>query len=184
MSDRRISIEALLLGRVSAAQVISITAEANGMGEFFRKFTFGKDSQYSSRYVSNAVSRLKQKGYVHFYERDGHRYAELTPKGKKRLAEYQTRPLVVGKPKRWDGKWRIVMFDIPERLRTLRSIVRRELTRAGFVRLQNSVWVHAYDCEEYIALLKADQRIGKSLLYVVADRVEYDKPLKDLFNLS
>lgn len=53
----------------------------------------------------------------------------------------------------------------------------------GFVRLQDSVWVYPYDCEDLITLLKADLKVGKDVLYVVADRIEYDQPLRTLFDL-
>lgn len=75
------------------------------------------------------------------------------------------------------------MFDIPERRRRVRTRVRQTLTTMGFYRLQDSVWVYPYDCEELIILLKADFKIGKDLLYVIADKVEHDAPLKTHFGL-
>jgi len=41
----------------------------------------------------------------------------------------------------WDGKWRIVVFDLPERKRGLRNELRRQLRYAHFGCLQASVWV-------------------------------------------
>ena len=53
----------------------------------------------------------------------------------------------------------------------------------GFLRLQDSVWVFPYDCEEVIALIKADLRIGKDVLYTIVEKIENDKPIKKHFDL-
>lgn len=41
----------------------------------------------------------------------------------------------------WDGKWRIVIFDIPEERRIIRNLFRRNLKKWGFKQLQKSVWI-------------------------------------------
>jgi len=52
------------------------------------------------------------------------------------------------------------------------------------MRLQNSVWVYPYDCEDLITLLKADFEIGKEVLYVIADKIENEKVLLKDFGLE
>ncbi len=42
----------------------------------------------------------------------------------------------------WDGKWRMVVFDLPEDKRSLRNELRRELRAARFGGLQGSVWIN------------------------------------------
>ena len=46
----------------------------------------------------------------------------------------------------WDGKWRIVTYDIPEQFAVLRRKVRTVLKRAGFVQLQQSLWIYPHEC--------------------------------------
>ena len=94
------------------------------------------------------------------------------------LKDYATK-----KPKRWDGKWRVLIFDIPERRKSVRDKVRLTLTAIGFKRLQNSVWVYPYDCEDLITLLKADFKIGRDLLYLIVDSIENDAILRDWFDI-
>ena len=52
-----------------------------------------------------------------------------------------------------------------------------------FVRLQDSVWIYPYDCEDIITLLKADFQIGKDMLYMIVEMLEYDKRLRNHFDL-
>ncbi len=91
--------------------------------------------------------------------------------------------LAAQRPKRWDGKWRVLIFDIPERKKTLRDKMRLTLSSVGFVRLQQSVWLYPYDCEDLIVLLKTDFKIGRDLLYLIVDALEYDIPFRKHFNL-
>ena len=75
------------------------------------------------------------------------------------------------------------MFDIWERRRPIRDKLRRALQKAGFRRIQNSVWVNPYDCEELVALLRADLRLGEGVLYLIAEGVENDQKLRQWFGL-
>lgn len=84
---------------------------------------------------------------------------------------------------RWDGRWRIVMFDIEEKYRRSRNAIRRALQSLGMYRLQDSVWVHPYDCEELVALIRTEHRAGQHVLYVIADALEGDEPLRRHFKL-
>lgn len=43
--------------------------------------------------------------------------------------------------RRWDGQWRLVLFDVPEARSTARDKLRRYLRSRGFGYLQNSVWI-------------------------------------------
>ena len=87
------------------------------------------------------------------------------------------------RPRRWDGKWRVLIFDIPESNRFIRATIRQTLAAVGFICLQGSVWIYPYPCEEFVALLKADLRIGKRLLYMIVEELESDGWLKEKFNL-
>ena len=109
---------------------------------------------------------------------------KLTPKGEAKLRQLELNDFKFKKPSRWDGKWRILMFDIEENQSVLRDKIRRTLMTIGFLRLQNSVWIYPYPCKNLITLLKADFKIGSELLYITADSIEYDTELRKSFGLS
>ena len=85
--------------------------------------------------------------------------------------------------KTWDGKWRIVTFDIPEKYTLLRDKIRHILKRAGFVRLQHSVWIFPHECFELVALLKEESQLADHILYGVLERIENDGHLRKIFGL-
>ncbi|KKW19679.1 MAG: hypothetical protein UY63_C0008G0039 [Parcubacteria group bacterium GW2011_GWA2_51_10] len=84
----------------------------------------------------------------------------------------------------WDHKWRIATFDIPEKYRLLRDKVRAVLKKAGFVKLQQSIWVFPHECEELVQLIKEESRLSRYILYGVLSRIEGEERLKKLFSLK
>src|SRR3990167_5471187 len=85
--------------------------------------------------VKRSLTKLIEHGYIVFE----HGRVRLTPKGEVYAALIGKGKLVPKKPRRWDGKWRVLIFDIPERRRGTRAQIRRTLLQLGFTRLQDSV---------------------------------------------
>ena len=135
--------------------------------------------------VNDALMRLASKGFVVFIIKNGRKLASITPEGQRVLAlEEQKTALQLKKKKRWDKRWRVVIFDIPEYRRGTRDKLRLTMRTAGFYRLQDSVWLYPYDCEDFMALVKADLKIGNAILYMVVEKIENDQKIKTHFSLN
>ena len=130
-------------------------------------------------YINNSCRRLVKYGLL---EQRGYNVS-VTSEGQIILRRLKLADFKIKRPKRWDGKWRVLIFDIPEKTRFLRDQVRATLISIGFVCLQKSVWVYPYDCEDLITLLKADFKIGTELLYMIVDSLENDEDLQNVFAL-
>lgn len=65
-----------------------------------------------------------------------------------------------------------------------RENLRHTLISIGFMKLQDSVWIYPYDCEDLITLLKADMEIGKDILYMIVEALEDDKHFRKYFKLE
>ena len=70
---------------------------------------------------------------------------------------------------RWDGKWRIVIFDIPQKLHTKRVSFTRKLKQLGFYPIQKSVYVLPYFCEEEVGSFVGALKIAKYVSIIRAD---------------
>jgi CRISPR/Cas system-associated endoribonuclease Cas2 len=132
--------------------------------------------------TKSALTRLASQGFVVFIEKEGRRYARITELGQARI-QLEVAQLEGKKKQEWDKRWRVVMFDIPERRKKVRDRLRKTMDKFGFVRLQDSVWVYPYDCEDLIALTKAEFKIGADVLYLIAEFIERDKHLREHFKL-
>ena len=69
----------------------------------------------------------------------------------------------------WDGRWRLVLFDVPEIRKAARNQLRRYLHRRGFGYLQNSVWITPDPVDEYRAQL-ADGPVNVEALILLEAR--------------
>ena len=89
-------------------------------------------------------------------------------------------------PKPWDGKWRIVCFDIPEENKEIRNQLRREIKRLGFRSLQRSVWISPLPVGKYIDKIrkKLDDPLVVSIVVGELRGVKPADIVKQLWNLD
>ena len=85
---------------------------------------------------------------------------------------------------KWDHKWRIVAFDIPEELKEKRDALRFVLKRAGFVKMQQSIWIHPLDCTELSNLLEHDRQLTSCVVYMVVEKMSDEKSFLRHFRLG
>lgn len=127
-----------------------------------------------------AVERLVERGYI---DDQGGRL-KISEAGEMAIGKAAGKNLELLKTKKWDNKWRIAAFDIPEVYAPLRNKVRTILKRAGFLKLQHSIWIFPHECEELVQLIKRESKLSKHILYGVLDRIEDENRLKKLFRLD
>ena len=137
-----------------------------------------KEAQFKYQ-AKTTLGRLERQGLIYVEERGGKQYARTTKTGEQLLALSKG----MARARRWDKRWRVVLFDIPERRRAVRDGLRRFMSDYGFVRLQDSVWIYPHDCEESIELAKAHFRLGASVLYMITEALEGDAHLRQHFSL-
>ena len=136
------------------------------------------------RKITNAFSYLRRRGFIEIRKEKHDIRIALTEEGEKRAGKYQIDDLEIKNPKKWDRKWRVVIFDIPHEERIKRNAFRRKLKELGFYSLQKSVWVHPYQCKEEIGLLREFFGSGKKQIQIlVAEKIENDSYLREFFGL-
>ncbi|MEK7101661.1 MAG: CRISPR-associated endonuclease Cas2 [Patescibacteria group bacterium] len=181
--ERRLgALQQAMLTAVVLGGVVLVAATIPNVAQLLRFFPgFKKGARFNYK-AKSVLGRLADKGCIVFVEKNGKRYARITEKGE-RMLQLETEKVTMTKKRKWDRRWRIVIFDIPERRKSVRTKLRRYMQEYGFVRLQDSVWVYPYDCEDLIALVKASFRIGADVLYMIVERLEHDKHLREHFSL-
>lgn len=88
------------------------------------------------------------------------------------------------KEKKWQGKWYLVFFDVPEIQRNKRNYLRNFLRDIGFFQYQQSVYVYPYECEKEIVLIKQIVESAQYMSYIIADKIEQEQRVKIYFNLT
>ncbi len=114
---------------------------------------------------------------------DGNVKLVLTAKGKKEAQKLNLfgHAIKFKKPKRWDGKWRIVIFDIPEENRIFRDILRNHLYNLKFHKLQNSVFISPYPFEKQIQKLIEIYSAQAFVQVITAEKIDNEGEIKRRF---
>ncbi len=172
-------LQKLVLETVKLAGILSIGLVASNVLSAMSKLGFISNKR-QGEIVGSSASKLTKKGLLKF----NGKYYELTAEGEKKLRQLELREYKLTRPKKWDKKWRVIIFDIPEKKKKVREQIRNLFVSAGFSRLQDSVWVYPYDCEDVIGLLKTDFGVGKDILYMIVDEIENDRHLREEFELT
>lgn len=140
-------------------------------------------NKYDKNKVSQALERLKRNKVVILSEKEGEFVVELTEKGKRKVRQIKLESMEIETPKFWDKKWRIVVFDIPEKQRKrARNALREKLQKLGFYQLQKSVWAHPYPCEKEVQFLCELFDIDRFVNIITADKIYNDVLLRKHFN--
>jgi DNA-binding transcriptional regulator PaaX len=109
---------------------------------------------------------------------------KLTKKGREVFKKIQLDKINITKPPHWDGKWRIVIFDIPDRsFKAARDALRHKLKQWEFCQLQKSVWVCPWPCEEELQLVAELYEVTSYVNIIVAEKIFADTFLKGHFGL-
>ncbi len=168
----------LAIGTVIAAAV----AAPNAVGRIAKMFP--RRMLYPPRSLYNAFYYLYKSGCFEIQKRNNQIYIVLTEEGRRKAGRFQINSLCIKKPKRWDEKWRILMFDIADIHRLKREALRGFLKRLQFCQLQKSVWVHPYDCSDEVELLRDFFKFGNDeLRFIISSSIGSDGKLRKLFGL-
>ncbi len=135
--------------------------------------------------ISRALKRAERRGLVNVARPQfAPIRVRVTEKGYRLLAKRKLKGAAADHPKRWDGKWRLIIFDVPEHRHRDRDLLRRTIRGLGFYRLQASVWIYPYECHEIVELIRQVHAFDRSVVsYIVADYIEGDDYLRRHFDV-
>lgn len=146
----------------------------------------GKEwEKIDQKYLRRSIAKLYQSKLIREkFNADGTVTIILSTEGKKKALTYDLDNLNITIPKRWDSKWRIVMFDVPEWNKKTREALREHLRDMEFYEFQKSVFVHPYDCRNEIEYLIEFYNIRKFVRFIVAESLDNELHLKNHFGLN
>lgn len=104
--------------------------------------------------------------------------------GKKLAALFNLENIKIKKQDRWDGLWRIALFDIPERFKKVRDAMRFHLKDMGFVEYQKSVFITPYPCEKELKFVAEFFHARKFVRLIVAKAIDKEPEFKRKWNIN
>ncbi len=139
--------------------------------------------RFNIPYLKRTIRRLEKEKLVEIKDEQKYQVVEITDRGRRRILKYALDELVVEKPKFWDGKWRLISYDIPGKYKGLRKVFREYLGSWGFYPLHESVFLHAYPCGKQVEFLREYLGIGEYVRFFSVSRIENDSLFREFFGV-
>ncbi len=126
----------------------------------------------SYRKIYTHIYQLEKRGYLEKYKLKDLEFIRVSSKGNAAIDTFK---------KERDGKWKLIIFDIPESKRPVRDYLRTKLKQLGFKKWQNSIWVTPYRLPEDVVseLKQLSEKYFVRLITI--DTINNDSDLKKLF---
>lgn len=154
------------------------------LGTFIKLIEEIKGIKLPKLKVKRTLQQLEKRKILNLEIKNNEVYVEVKDFWNTEIVKYSIQSLLELKRKsKWQGKWFLVVFDVPEEERNKRYYLRNFLKEIGFYQYQQSVYVFPFECEKEVTLIKKIIEGGKYLSYIVAEKIEYENRLKTYFNL-
>lgn len=124
------------------------------------------------RRIYDAVKRLNHKRLIELIERGDNIHIKITAHGKNLLKRFDYDDLELSEDKVWDKKWRLIIFDIPEKKKKERLALSKKLKDLGTYPLQKSVFIYPYDCRDEIDFICEFLSISRYINYCVVESLD------------
>lgn len=148
----------------------------------FQGMYLKNEMPWDHRSVFLRLNNLKRSGYVQRREKTNQSFFHLTPKGKLQILKYLHLERL--KLKKWDGRWRVISFDLPESLKKWREYLRNELKNMGFYALQKSVYITPHPVLGELDHLLKEWNLRKYFRYLTISEIDDEPQLKKVFGLK
>lgn len=139
---------------------------------------------FNKHYLKRTIARLHQQKDLKVDTKNGQIILSITKRGQKRIIKYALEELEIPKPKIWDQKWRLVVYDIDNKKKKMANLLRQHLIALGFLPFQESVFINPYPCHQEIVFLRSYCGLNKELHYMTVCELEDEEVFKRYFDLT
>lgn len=148
-----------------------------------RKKEFREWDKFNLPRLKFILKRLHRQKIIQIAQENNYSIVKLTEKGNLRILKYKLEEMTIQKTQKWDGRWRMVLYDIKKFKRREQEAIRRILNRLKFLQLQKSVYLTPYQCEKEIIFLREYFGVGTEVLYVIVQKIENEKVYRSYFGI-
>lgn len=160
------SRDRILLGMAVLGDLLDEIVGGGSRAYHARKLGFYTPPWYPKNALQTAVGRMLKTGLITKAVKKGEVFWELTNRGQEQAI--RAFPLLKWQERKWDGWWRIVIFDVAEKQREVRDSLRSKLVELGFGQWQKSVYVSPHDVAEDVAEFLKSLNLTKQASVFVA----------------
>ena len=170
-------LKTLIMGGIISTIVIApnaVQAMDKPLAHFMKKL----DKRTREREIRRITMYMRRQGLL---TGDYEHGLAITKLGRRRLDKMEFDKLQIPKPKKWDKKWRLIIFDIPESNRQGRVALTSKLRSMGVQPLQQSVWIHPHSCRNEVARICTEFAISRWVTYLETDHIDHHQLMINRF---
>ena len=168
---------------IAGLVVVAATSPYFGVGLIKGLGRYKNKKRWRKLYCS--LNYLSRRGYVKILkDENGQMTVKLTREGDTAIEKLNFNELKLPEPGVWDGKWRLVIFDIPTYKHKNRQAFTEKLKELGFGMAQKSVWAYPFECYKELAIVRKFYEVEKFVTYLEAIEIEDELHWRGKFNLS
>ncbi|MBI2443513.1 MAG: hypothetical protein HYV40_06460 [Candidatus Levybacteria bacterium] len=139
-------------------------------------------AKYNQWRLKQVLRRMHKQKLVEIVEEGGLPIVKIAEKGRKKILRYKLEDMQLDQ-KRWDGKWRIVIYDIYSRKQQERKFFHLMLKQLRFYQLQRSVYLTPYPCRDEIEYIRQLSGLGSEVHVLTVDGLEDEQAYRSFFGL-
>jgi phenylacetic acid degradation operon negative regulatory protein len=122
--------------------------------------------------ITRTLKNLAARGEIENHDATHSSFVRLTNEGRQRMNTMKLDADSFPIPSTWDGKWRIVILNLPEDQKEQRNALRYLLKKANFVSAKNSVWISPYPFEHFFENMKKDMGLTCEMMILVSGELD------------
>ena len=132
--------------------------------------------------LRQVIKRMQHSKLVEIKEEQGIPIIKITHRGKQKLLRYKVDEMALDELN-WDGKWRLVIYDVQTGKRANSEMFRTMLNKLRFLKLQKSVYLTPFKCEDEIEYLRLLFEIGNEVQILKVGSLENEAAYRRYFGI-
>jgi len=149
--------------------------------DYKKEKDYQKWKQFNQARLKQVLRRLKEQKVVEVISSEQGDIIKITEKGKRKVLNFNLENIQL--EKKWDGKWRLIIYDVAKERKKERDFLREILKRLNCFQLQKSVYLTPYQCEDEIEYIRQLFGIGDEVKILKVASLENEKPYREYFGI-
>lgn len=174
-------VKQILIGLAVGGFIAAVMAAPN-LAQLIK--LFNAHDRNKRKTISQTANRLQKQKLVRWVKRNGEDVLEITEKGRKKVLKYKFDDIKIHPQKKWDGYFRVVIFDIPETKKRVRRAINFKLKELGMMPIQKSTFISPWECRSEIDFVGEFYFVRKHISYMLVKDIDNKDKLKKIFNLK
>lgn len=146
-----------------------------------RENDYKKWKMFNQTRLKQVLKRLQKQKVVQIAIKNGEPIVTLSEKGKKKVLKYNLENLQL--ENKWDGKWRLIIYDIPKEKKRQSDSFRLLLRTIKCLQLQKSVYLTPFNCDGEIEYIRSLYQIGDNVKILKVSSIENEKAYREYFGI-